>query len=114
MAFPTITSSPTPVLNDYDFEECTDEECFKECRDQEDSASTLNVILMSVRCAVTVFTIAFIVLAFVSVIRGLRVKSWRLYLLTALTIFAWVAMSLYKEHIDVYYVRWLECDVQSR
>ena len=42
---------------------------------------------MSVRCAAAVVTVILIVLVFVSVGRGVRVKSWRLYLLTALTFF---------------------------
>ena len=54
---------------------------------------------MTLLCAV------FIVLVFISVGRGIRVKSWRLYILTALVMFAWLALSLYKDHIDQHYVQ---------
>ena len=69
---------------------------------------------MSVRCAAAVVTVVLIVLVFVSVGRGVRVKSWRLYLLTALTFFAWLSMSLYQDHFDKFYVHYLECNPQSR
>jgi len=93
-------------------EECTDEECFNDCTGEE--ARFDDIIFMSVRCAAAVVTVVLIVLVFVSVGRGVRVKSWRLYLLTALTFFAWLSMSLYQDHFDKFYVHYLECNPQSR
>ena len=100
-------------LND-DYDECIDEECKEECQDNPIEPSVDLIIYMSIRCAVTVFTVVLIVLVFVNIARGIRVKSWRLYLLTAITLFAWIGMSLYQDHFDNYYVNWLACEPQPR
>merc|ERR1719367_1087230 len=101
-----------PFNDDYD--ECIDEECKEECQDNPIEPSVDLIIYMSIRCAVTVFTVVLIVLVFVNIARGIRVKSWRLYLLTAITLFAWIGMSLYQDHFDNYYVNWLACEPQPR
>ena len=105
-----------PLGPSLDYEECTDEECDRQaCQEQDLPPPTVDeIILMSIRCAATVVTVALIVLVFVNVTRGIRVKSWRLYLLTALTLFAWLSMSLYQDHFDKYYVNFLACDPQTR
>ena len=115
--FNSSTSGERPPLAidvPIDEYECTDEECFDECHFIAEEPTTEDIILMSVRCAVTVVTIVLIVLVFVNVARGIKVKSWRLYLLTSLTLFAWLGMSLYQDHFDRYYVNFLVCEVQTR
>ena len=58
-------------------------------------AETRDYILMGVRClVVSVFLLAF-VLFLVLVLRGRRLKNWRLYALCGLIYFAWLGMSLY-------------------
>ena len=104
----------TECIKEYDGP-CTDEECFiAECREKNFNPTNENVIMMSVRCAVTIVTAVMFVLVIVVVAKGIRLKSWRLYLITTLILFAWLAMSLYQDHIDQYYVYLLECEAQTR
>ena len=71
---------------------------------EEYDLQTLDIILMAIRCAVVVICMVGIVLIFVNLCRGLHIKSWRLYCLTSLTIFAWIGLTLYQDHFDRYYV----------
>ena len=58
-------------------------------------AEITDYILLGVRCfTVAVFLVALILLI-VLVLRGRRLKNWRLYSLCALIYFAWLGMSLY-------------------
>ena len=75
--------------------------------------TSLDIVFMSLRCAITLVCAVLIVLTFVSLGRGVRVKSWRLYLLTAITLFAWLGLSLYQDHFDVHYVHYLLTDAQA-
>lgn len=52
---------------------------------------------------ILIFLIAYI-LVFVNVARGNKLKNWRLYSLVALTLFCWLSMAFYQDHIDEYFV----------
>ena len=45
------------------------------------------------------------ILVLVNIIRGNRLKSWRLYFTTALSVFAWVALTLYQDKVDEFCVQ---------
>ena len=57
-----------------------------------------DIILISVRCAITFICLVGTILVFVGTIRSSqqRYKSWRLYLLTSLMVLAWIGLSLYR------------------
>lgn len=101
--------SPLPPINLANLENDYEENWAPEDYELE----TLDIILMSLRCAITLICAVLIVLIFVSVARGLRVKSWRLYLLTGMTLFAWLGMSLYQDHIDTYYTHFVYREAQT-
>ena len=46
----------------------------------------------------------FVFQVIVNIIRGSRLKNWRLYLVVALVLFCWLGLSLYQDHIDEYFV----------
>ena len=68
----------------------------------ENEAETRDYILMGVRCfTVVVFLAAFVAFLFL-VLRGRRLKNWRLYALCGLIYFAWLALSLYHVSLTFY------------
>ena len=64
-----------------------------------------DIITMVCRCSVILLFIISYVFVFINVARGHRLKNWRLYILVALVLFCWLAMSLYQDHIDLYFVQ---------
>jgi len=56
------------------------------------------IILVSVRCVITFICLvgAILVIVATSRSRQQRYKSWRLYLLTTLMVWAWMSLSLYR------------------
>ena len=71
---------------------------------QDYEMSTVDLITFGSRCAVLFLFVVSLVLVFVNVARGTRLKNWRLYCVVALVIFTWLALSLYQDHIDEYIV----------
>lgn len=65
----------------------------------------VEIALLTTRCVVVFVCLVGVLAILIGVARGSRIKSWRLYILTALTIFAWLAMTLYQDHIDEYFVQ---------
>ena len=81
---------------------------------QEYDLQTIDYVLMSIRCAITLLCVISIVLIFVNLCRGIRIKSWRLYVLTSLIVFGWLALTLYRDHIDEYYGHYVYRFPQTR
>ena len=98
--FPNDPRSPlVPLLpeDDYDYEEMYPKIQYE--------LSTQDIVLFAVRCLTVFLCILGLVLFLVNIGRGNRLKSWRLYFLVALTVFSWVGMTLYQDHIDQYFVQ---------
>jgi len=70
----------------------------------ENEAETRDYILLGARCCVVVVFLAAFVAFLVLVLRGRRLKNWRLYALCGLIYFAWLALSLYHDYIDAFFV----------
>jgi hypothetical protein len=83
---------------DYDYEK--DEEFYP----PEYELENTDIILLSVRCIVVAIFLVSYILFFVLVARGQRLKNWRLYAVVGLLVFSWLAMSLYQDHIDRFWV----------
>lgn len=66
--------------------------------------SLLEWILFVSRCLVILIFLVAYTLVFINVARGTRLKNWRLYCVVALSLFCWLALSLYQDHIDEYFV----------
>ena len=79
-----------------------------------DELEPLEIILFICRCAIVLIFIITYILVFVNVARGTRLKNWRLYCLTALILFCWLALSLYQDHIDEHFVHAIYRVPQSR
>lgn len=78
--------------------------------------TTLETALLATRCAVVFVCLVCVLVVMGAIVarRANRIKSWRLYLLTALTVLSWVAMTLYQDHIDEYFVQEVNRYPQSR
>ena len=68
----------------------------------ENEAETRDYILLGARCCVVVVFLAAFVAFLVLVLRGRRLKNWRLYALCGLIYFAWLALSLY--HVSLTFI----------
>jgi len=67
--------------------------------------TTEGIIYMAVRCQTVFWCIVGIILLLVNIIRGNRLKSWRLYFLVSMTVFSWIGMTLYQDLFDYYFVQ---------
>ena len=67
--------------------------------------STIDYIFMAIRCHTVFWCIIGLFLLLVNIIRGNRLKSWRLYFLVSMTVFVWIGMTLYQDYFDDYYVQ---------
>lgn len=70
-----------------------------------DELETTDMVFLAARCVSLFLCLVSIVFVIVVVARGQRMKSWRLYLLVSFAILSWLALSLYQDHIDVYFVQ---------
>lgn len=68
----------------------------------------------AIRCLTTFVCLVSIILVLVNIARGNRLKSWRLYFLVALSIFSWIALTLYQDIIDEYHVQHVTVYPQPR
>jgi len=73
----------------------------------------LNIALFAVRCLTTFSCLIGIILLLVNFIRGNKIKSWRLYFTTALSVLAWIAMTLYSDKIDYFCYEFLDRSLQT-
>jgi len=87
---------PPPVLEDSEELHPPLEEC--EFGDND-------IAFFIVRCLTLFFCLIGMILVLVNIIRGNRLKSWRLYFTTALSVFAWVALTLYQDKVDEFCVQ---------
>jgi hypothetical protein len=86
---------PPPTFDNYeDYEERYPKEDY--------ILETKNIIFMAVRCATLFICLVSLILVLVNIARGNRLKSWRLYFLVSMSVFSWVAMTLYQDHIGIY------------
>ena len=88
--------NPT-ILDDYEDSE-------ENYSPQNPDLTVLDWILLVSRCLIILIFLVSYILVFVNVARGTRLKNWRLYCVVALAMFCWLAMSLYQDHIDEYFV----------
>jgi len=59
-----------------------------------------DIVFFVIRCLTLFSCLIGILLVLVNLFRGNRLKSWRLYFLVAMSVFAWVAMTLYQDKVD--------------
>lgn len=91
-----------PDRDDYNYRE----EDFEENHEAEPYDMELSDWLLLVsRCLVVLIFVVSYLFVFINVARGHRLKNWRLYVLVALVLFCWLVLSLYQDHIDVYFVQ---------
>ena len=93
---PLPSGLPPPVLEDSEELHPPLEEC--EFGDND-------IAFFIVRCLTLFFCLIGMILVLVNIIRGNRLKSWRLYFTTALSVFAWVALTLYQDKVDEFCVQ---------
>ena len=67
--------------------------------------TTEGIIYMAIRCQTVFWCIVGLILLLVNIIRGNRLKSWRLYFLVSMTVFSWIGMTLYQDLFDYYFVQ---------
>lgn len=73
----------SPTLKDH-------EELYEAICEFEDN----QIVLFVIRCLTLFSCLIGILLVLVNLFRGNRLKSWRLYFLVAMSVFAWIAMTL--------------------
>ena len=71
-------------------------------------------IIFAVRILNLILCLVSLILILVNVGRGNRLKSWRLYFMVGMTVFARLVLKLYSDYIDHFYVRFFIRDPQSR
>lgn len=75
---------------------------------------TDDIIFFAIRCLTVFICLIGLIIVLVNVARGNKLKSWRLYFLVALSIFSWLAMTLYQDYIDEHFVKEVTRWPQSR
>ena len=86
------------------------EELYEQMCEYQDRAEDIEFwVFYVIRCLTLFSCLVGIILVLVNLFRGNKLKSWRLYFLVAMSIFAWVAMTLYSDKVDMpcvkYFVR---------
>ena len=81
---------------------------------EERELEPLEQFLLIFRCFTVLLFVLLLVVVILNVFRGNRLKNWRLYVLTALSLLAWLVLSLYQDHIDQYFVHAIYRFPQSR
>ena len=72
---------------------------------EEYQLSSNEIVFFALRCVTLFVCVVSIVIVLVNIARGNRLKSWRLYFLVAMSVFSWIAMALYQDNIDTYFVQ---------
>lgn len=86
-----------PVTEDIQCEELYPKEDYELTKEE--------IIFFAIRCLTFFICVVSIVIVLVNIARGNKLKSWRLYFLVAMSVFSWIAMSLYQDNIDAYFVQ---------
>ncbi len=87
-----------------------EEACDTDLQDLE----TEDIVFFALRCLTCFICLSGMGLVLVSIGRGNKLKSWRLYFLVALSVFSWLALTLYQDYIDFYFVGEVTNFPQSR
>lgn len=88
-----------PILDQEEFED------YEELHPHEfEELEPNTIVLFAIRCLTVFVCLIGLILVLVNVSRGNKLKSWRLYFLVALSVFSWLAMTLYQDYIDEYFV----------
>ena len=72
------------------------------------------IIFFVVHIFTTVMCLIGVILLLISIIKGNRLNSWKLYVIVSLCVFSWITLTLYQDYLDRHFIKKIYPDPNAR